>query len=470
MKTLKAQDRDRHHEFGRILVVGDEPDFVDSLCEVLVTTGFPAETTTDPREALDRVTRGDYALVIVDLVMPEMDGMEVLRRTRAVAPDTEVVIVTGYGTVETAVEAIRAGAADFITKPFESRRIIEVIGRVMELRRLRMENRRLREELAGLSRGESLPSAAMRDASEVARELALVSVPVLLLGENGSGRRALAELMHRGGPRSTGPLVKMNCSALPRELHEAELFGTAGNGADRRAGRLELAAGGTLLIEEVDCLSAAAQERLAVFLRQGCFPDAGSDWKPQPDVRLVASAARADAPGLADELREILASAVIAVPALRDRPEDVPVLAHRLLETAAGTRRGASARFSPETLQMMSRYRWPGNVRELESVVERAAVFAGDEGILPEHLPVELRTAAADPGADGISESDEIPRPLAEIEREAIEAALRRSKGNLSRTARELGVSRTSLYDRIARYKLPPPEEYRTGHGYAEPS
>jgi DNA-binding NtrC family response regulator len=461
---------------GRILVVDDEPDFVDTIGEVLTKAGFSADTTTDPKDALDRLSRGDFALLIADLVMPGLDGMELLRRSRAVSPGTEVIIVTGFGTVESAVEAIRAGAADFLTKPFEARRIVAVIGRVLELRRLRRENRELRDELARRNQPTLPPSAAMRRVFDVARELAAAEVPVLIRGESGCGKEVLAGFIHRRGARAAGPLVRFDCSALPPALHESELFGHAAEalpGAEReRCGRLDLADGGTLFIDELCELEAAAQDRLLQFVLERRYRRVGGDSYLSADVRLVAACScslelRVRTRRFSADLSGALSTAAIAIPPLRERPEDVAVYAREFLESCARPGGGGARGFSAEALELMTGYGWPGNVAELRSVVERAAALAGEEEILREHLPAELISAAEAPGGVAESEVGVVSRPLVEIEREAIQAAMNRSGGNLSQVARDLGVSRTSLYDRIARYGLRRPARRKTDRIYS---
>ncbi len=462
---------------GRILVVDDEPDFAETLGEVLAAGGLTVETTTDPREALDRLTRGDYALLIADLVMPGINGMELLRRTRSSCPGTEVIIVTGFGSIETAVEAIQAGTADFLTKPFEARRILDVVGRVLELRRLRRENEILRAELAGHRCPVIPPSAAARAVFELARELATADATVLLLGESGTGKQMLAEFIHREGPRAAHPLVKVNCSALPGTLLESELFGHvegafAGAVNDRR-GRFELADGGTLFLDEVGKLPPQAQVKLLRVLQERCFERVGGEEPVRVNVRLMA-ASNQDLPALvrAGSFREDLYYRLnvvpITIPPLRQRPEDVPACARHFLRLYDGSPDRRPTGFSPRALELMSRYSWPGNVRELENAVEHAAIFAKSGEILPEHLPAEVRSGVPEflrpPGDDGPGGAlglGSVPRRLADVEREAIGAALLRSVGNLSRAARELGVSRTSLYDRIARYGLPRPARSR---------
>ncbi len=477
MESAPEVSRSPLADAGRILVVDDDDAVLQTLSEILARAGLPAETTTDPGEALGRITRGDYALLITDLVMPALDGMELLRRTRAVSPGTEVVIVTGFGTVETAVEAIRAGASDFLTKPFESRRIIEVVGRVLELHRLRRENEMLRAELADHRRPVIPPSAAMRRVFDVARELAATETAVLLLGETGTGKEILAEFIHRESPRADGPLVKVNCSALPARFLESELFGHV-QGAFREAvgdrrGRLDLASGGTLFLDEVGELPAAAQVRLLRVLEEHRFERVGGEQAITVDARVVAATDR-DLAALvrAGEFREDLYYRLnvvpVEVPPLRTHAEDIPVYAQHFLAGYARRSGRPAAGLSAEALELMNAHGWPGNVRELENALERAAILAKDGEVRPEHLPPEVRSGAAemlrpasDPSGAGLGLAA-VPRRLADIEREAIQAALMRSAGNLSRAARELGVSRTSLYDRIARYGLARPAKKRS--------
>jgi DNA-binding NtrC family response regulator len=373
---------------------------------------------------------------------------------------------------------MRCGAADFVTKPFEAKRILEVVNRALELHRLRRENQRLRAELAGGRRPLLPPSPAMRRVFEAARELAGAEATVLLLGESGVGKEVLAEFIHRESPRQDGPLIKVNCSALPGTLLESELFGHVkgaftGAVAERR-GRFELADGGTLFLDEIGELSPAAQVKLLRVLQEHRFERLGAERSVQVDVRVMAAtnqdlAARVRAGTFREDLYYRLNVVPLVIPPLRQRPEDVPVYAQYFLEHFSRRAGRPLPGFAPEALERLCRYPWPGNCRELENAVERALIFAKDGEIRSEHLPPEVASGA--PGALGaggaasgparVAGRLDLPRRLADLEREAVEAALLRADGNMARAARELGINRTSLYDMLARHNLARPPRHK---------
>ncbi len=434
---------------ARVLVVDDEPKLGSVVAQMLELDGHEVARAGGGREALERLGHAGFDVVVTDLRMPEADGLAVLRAARALPQPPEVVLMTAYGTAESAVEAMKAGAADYVTKPFSMDELRLRVKRLAAQRTADARSARLIERLTPELVAES---AAMKAAMAAARQVAATDATVLLLGESGTGKSQLARFIHYQGRRSAGPMIEVHCAALPDTLLEAELFGhekgAFTGAAQRKAGHLASADGGTLFLDEIGEISQATQVKLLRFLQDRTFVPVGSTEARTVDARVVTATNR--------DLEEAVRSGAfredfyyrvnvftIGVPALRDRREDVVPIAERFLAA-----RGLPAdRLSPAARERLLGHDWPGNVRELENALERALIVAGESELGAEHLslgpaPRSRRAAAADLVGPGFG--------LDAFERELLLAALERAGGNKTNAAKLLGVSRRRLYSLLA--------------------
>jgi two-component system response regulator HydG len=427
----------------RLLVVEDDVEMLELLRRHFETDGHAVTAAAGGRAALARLEREEFDVVLTDLVMAEVDGLEVLRATQALERPPRVVLMTAFASLETAIQAIRAGAYDYLTKPFKLGEASLAVSRAVDDRRLREENRRLRAQIADRFSLDRIlgRSAAMRTLFDRIGPIAASDAPVLILGESGTGKELVARAIHQQSARRDGPFVAVNCAAIPENLLESELFGHekgAFTGADRkRRGLFVEANGGTLLLDEVGDLSAPLQGKLLRALQERAIRPVGASQDLQLDLR-VMSATHQDLPRLVKEgrfredLYYRLAVLPLRLPSLRERPEDVMLLAGHFLARATATLRKGLDGFDEESTAWLLAHRWPGNVRELENVVERAATLAPGPRVTLKDLHVEL--TAAEPAAGG--------RPtLATLELEYIQRVLAETGGDKRAAARLLGVS-----------------------------
>ena len=437
----------------RALVVDDEKNILKILKLGLEAIGLSVEAFGNPVEALDGLEPGRYDIAFIDLMMAPVDGMHVLREIKRVSPATTAVIITAHGSIDSAVDAIKQGAFDFLQKPFDLKELQLFTGKVLEHHRLEREVSRLRGLLAsGEAGGEIVTrNPGMREQIQLARQVADSPLTVLIEGESGTGKELIAQLIHHASPRRDMPLVKVNCAALPENLLESELFGHvkgAFTGAVRdREGRFEMAAGGTVFLDEVAEMSKATQVKLLRFLQHREFERVGDNRTIKVDVRIIAATNRRLSEALEDgSFRDDLYYRINAVrinlPPLRSRPEDLLLLIHHFLGVFAP---GRELRVLPEALDRLTAHRWPGNVRELENVMERAALLASDGRIGLEQLPEELRSGTGSGAAGLIS--------LEEAERMHISRVLA-TAGDLDEAARVLQIDPTTLWRKRKKYGL----------------
>jgi len=437
----------------RILIVDDDPGTLASLSRAFALEGYEASTAPSAARALERLQAGPVDAILSDLVMPGMDGLDLLARLREQAPGVPVILMSGQATVETAVRATRLGALDFVEKPVGLDRLLLTLRNALRLDRLERENRELKryweDELALV--GESPPMAALRGLVERA---APSDLAVLVLGENGTGKELLARAIHDLSPRRAQPFVRMNCAAVPSELVESELFGhekgAFTGAAEKRRGRFEQADGGTLFLDEIGDMPAPMQAKLLRVLEDGSFTRVGSPTELRVDVRLISATNRDPEAMIAEgrfreDLYYRINTLVIRTPALRERPGDVPALVEHFGESACRRNGWRPRRFAPGALDLLRRQPWRGNVRELKNVVERALILSDADPLDADDLRAALPAAA--PARPGAIPAEGALRDLVDaFEREVVRERLRAAGGHVTAAARSLDLERSHLY------------------------
>jgi two-component system response regulator AtoC len=442
---------------GRVLVVEDEAYVRDSLVEILHARGFDASASASVRDALELLSRAPVDVVLSDLRMPDQDGLELVRRIQSTTPDVPVLILTGHGTVPSAVECLKAGAIDYILKPVEPDALELALERALEGRALRREVRYLRSAVAGDENVAIGESVAWRRAMAMVEAAAPVDSGVLLTGESGTGKELLARRMHALSGRAAGPFVKVNCAAVPLEMWESEFFGHrkgsfTGATADRD-GRFQLADRGTLLLDEVGAMPAAGQAKLLRAIQDGEFERLGDEQATRVDVRVVASTnsdleAEVQQGRFRADLFYRLDVVRILVPPLRQRKEDIAPLARHFAGQIAARLGRAAPELSPGALARLAAYHWPGNVRELRNVIERAMILDPEHGLEaielahvgPPSLSAAL-TAASSPAERELNLRESLNR----LERELLLEAQRRASGVRKDAAHLLGIDPRNL-------------------------
>jgi len=447
---------------GRILVVDDEANARIALAELLREEGYDVETAADAFKALGKLDEFDPHLILTDLKMPGMDGIELMKRLSSDDRDVAVVVMTAFGAVDTAVAAMRAGALDYLTKPLNFDELLIVTQRALERRTLRAETQQLRARLAERHRKGNIigDNPLMQRVFKVIDQVAPSRATVLITGESGTGKELVAEAIHQLSPRSGGPFIKLHCAALAETLLESELFGHergAFTGAvARRDGRFQMAHGGTLFLDEIGEISGSLQVKLLRFLQEHQFERVGGSQTIQVDVRVIAATNRNLAEEVAqgkfrEDLYYRLNVVSIDMPSLRERRSDVPLLAnfflHRYSEENGKEIRG----FTDASLETLMSYPWPGNVRELENAVERAVVMSNGPLIEAESLPTHVAPRPNDDGSPPIPGST-----LKEIERFAILKTLESTGGSTSRAAEILGISVRKIQYKLHAYREAP--------------
>jgi DNA-binding NtrC family response regulator len=438
---------------ARVLLVDDDPDFCEALGDRLRSLGFQVTIADHGGEALRLCREEPPAIVLLDLVLPGLDGMVVLETIRREEPDVVVVVITGHGTIARAVEAMKKGAYDFVTKPVDARHLEIVLGKALERQSLRDANALLSSEVSDRYAAIVGDSPQMRAVLDIARRAAPSGATVLLLGESGTGKEVIARAIHRWSCRGERPFVVVNCVALSEELLESELFGHekgAFTGAhQQKRGKLEVAHGGTVFLDEIGDIRPALQAKLLRVLQDQTFERVGGTRTIQTDVRFLAATNRDLRAAVRDGLFRLdlyyrLDVVSLTLPPLRERAGDVPALAQHFLERYRRELKRELRGLTPEVLACLRRYPWPGNIRELENVIERAAVLAEGPDVTPRDLPAEIREAGL---GDGVAREPARTYHAAveEFKRGLIASTLRRTGGNRTRAARLLGLQRTYL-------------------------
>ena len=439
-----------------VLVADDEAGVRESVGRALRREGFRVVPAEDGQAALDLLRRGGVDVLLADLRMPGLDGLQLLRAVKLLAPEVEVIVLSGHGTVEEAVQAMKEGAYDFLTKPLERARLVGTVRQALERRALVLENRSLQRRLDELvGAGEIIgESPAIRQLLALVKQVAPTSATVLIEGESGTGKELVARALHEGSARRERPFIRVNCAALPETLLESELFGYergAFTGAvARKEGRFELADGGTLLLDEVGDLSAPTQAKLLRALQDGEFERLGGTKSLKVDVRIVAAtnqdlAALVKQHRFREDLYYRLNVITIRIPPLRERVEDIPLLAQHFLRLYAAKNHRTLDGFTEAALAQLRAYPWPGNVRELEHAVERAVILARGTLIDVADLPPAISQTEAVTRVVSIP----IGMPLDEVEQRLIEETLKLTKGNKELAAKLLGIASRTIYRKL---------------------
>jgi two-component system response regulator AtoC len=446
---------------GYILVADDEPNMRRVLEIMLRKSGHTVFVAADGQEALEIALKQPMDLIITDMRMPGLDGIGLLTRLREAGADTPVIVVTAHGSVESAVDAMRRGAADYLLRPFDADAMELTIQRVLSDAQVTRQNAFLREELARGWEGFIGTSAAMQAVFEQIRQVAPSRTTVMITGETGTGKELVARALHGASPRASKLFVPINCAAIPADMLESELFGHekgAFTGAVReRVGKFELAEGGTLFLDEVTEMPMALQAKLLRVLQEGSVERLGSNRSMQLDFRLIAATNRDPRQAVRDgQLREDLFYRLnvfaLSLPALRERKEDIGALVEFFAQRHGRPNPG-SPLAEPGLYEHLARYDWPGNVRELENMVERASVLAGAGPLRKEHFP--LHTAAPDAVPDALQGLPEggLNDVISVIEQRMIADALARCNDNKARAAALLGISERTLWYKIRKYR-----------------
>ena len=447
-----------------VLVVDDAPGIRDALLKILSKEGFSVLAAADGEEAVRVLQKNEVGVVVTDLKMPRVDGAELLKIAKTISPSIEVILITGHGTVDVAVDVMKDGAFDFIQKPFNKVTVIKSIRNAFEKRSLVLENKSLHDRIKNIQGSENVvgKSLAMRKVMELSAQVAPSTATVLITGESGVGKEVIANAIHQLSPRSDKNFVKVSCAALPETLLEAELFGYekgAFTGAiSRREGRFELAHGGTLFLDEVGDINPSVQVKLLRVLQSGEFERLGGGKTFVADVRVIA-ATNAHLKKLVEkkQFREDLYYRLnvinIHLPALRERKDDIPLLANYFLRRYCAKNGRTIEGIAKDTMEVLMKYPWPGNVRELENTIERAVVLSRESCIAPADLPDDILSVSKN--AEDVSSGLRVLNipigriPLKDIEKIVMEETLKQSKGNKNIASKILGISTRTLYRKM---------------------
>lgn len=452
-----------------ILVVDDEASIRRTLREILEYEDYAVEEAEDGAQALEALRTSSYDLVVLDVKMPEPDGMDVLEIMADEMPEIPVVMISGHGTIETAVEATKLGAFDFIEKPPDLNRLLVTVRNALDRGELETENRRMRQTLSEQQEGDLTPivgeSAAIEEIKNTIERVAPTEARVLIMGENGTGKELVAKWIHHHSARADGPLVEVNCAAIPSELIESELFGHekgAFTGAtQQRIGKFELADGGTLFLDEIGDMSLSAQAKVLRVLQENKIERVGGDRSIDVDVRVLAATNKdlmteIEEGTFREDLYHRIGVILIDVPPLRERREDVPVITSYFADRLARRNGLAPKTFTDEALQRLKRYDWRGNVRELNNVIERLLILSRGDAIDADDVERYIGPGgqANGPGLALIHEYNDFTAARDQFEKIFIEKKLDEHDWNVSQTAKTIGIQRSHLYNKLNKYGI----------------
>jgi two-component system response regulator HydG len=440
-----------------VLVVDDDTESRLAMLKVLEGVGYKTLEADNGQQGFDLIQQESVDILVTDLRLPVMDGVELLKRAKAADQEIEVILITGHGTVEVAVEAIKEGAYDFITKPVKKAQLLHAVEKASEKQYLSRENKELRSQLSQSGVKKLVYSSTeMRNIARMIEQVAPSTATVLITGESGTGKEVIADAIHGASPRRSRPFIKVSCAALPETLLEAELFGYekgAFTGANsRKEGRFELAHGGTLFLDEIGEISPAVQVKLLRVLQDQKFERLGGTRTIDADVRILTATNKdlqkeVEEKHFREDLFYRLNVINIHVPSLRERKDDIQLLAMHFLKTYAEKNHKDIEAFSEDAMLALTSYDWPGNVRELENAVERAVVFTSSKTVPLSVLPQNVSAF----GESRHSLTFKIGTPLRELERKAIEVTLRHARGDKNLAARMLGVATRTIYRHLER-------------------
>lgn len=446
---------------SKVLFAEDDNSLRTVLNLELKRLGLKVTAVSGGKEAIKELGTGKFDLVITDLKMEKVDGFKVLAEAQKRQPEAQVIVITGHGTVDSAVRAMKAGAFDYLTKPIEPEALGISVHKALERRRLLLEVEHLRAQVRGKFSFDNIiyASPAFHRVLELVRKVAATDASVLIEGESGTGKELIARAIHSASSRRNHPFIAINCGALPEGLLESELFGHArgsftGAIANKR-GLFEEAKDGTLFLDEIGEMAPALQVKLLRALQEGEIRRVGENRDIKTNARIVTATNRDLKKAMKDEaFREDLYYRLnvfpIIIPPLRERPEDILPLAEHFLKVASGKHGSAALRFSPQAAKSLKSYSWSGNVRELEHAVERSVIMASGEDIAAEDLPPEVQTTPAN--------GKEL-RALSDMEKEHITTALSACGGNQAETAKKLGIGRNTLWRKLKEYKIAKPRK-----------
>ncbi len=452
----------------RLLIIDDEANMRHMLSTVLKKAGYQVETAADGAEGLDMIQQSQYDFILCDIKMPKMDGMKFLKLSRDLIGAATVIMMSAYGSIDTAIEAMKSGAYDYISKPFKTDEVYLTLKKAEERESLKAENRLLKERIQKIAGDYNFgkmvaKSKAMQSVFQLASKVAQYKTTVLILGDSGTGKELIARGIHYGGVRAAGPLIPVNCGGIPESLLESELFGYkkgAFTGADRnKNGLFQEAEGGTIFLDEIGELPLSLQVKLLRVLQENEVRPVGDSKSLQIDVRVIAATSKnleeeVKKGSFREDLYYRLNVMTVKIPPLSERTEDIPILCKHFIGRFNEILDKDISGLAPDAMARLLEYHWPGNVRQLENVIERAMVIADDSLLLPEHFAAELIQKDRHTPQDTLIEGLSLKDAQKVVEKKLITQALDETGGNRTRAARLLEISHPSLLTKIKAYDI----------------